>query len=71
MPIYTFECNKCNKQFDLLIGVGKGSCKKICPDCKSDKIKKIISSFAVVGKSKSLSSSSSCSGCSSKNCSTY
>lgn len=42
MPIFMYECKKCNKEFEKL--VIKDTCEIICPTCKSDSVRKIMSS---------------------------
>ncbi|MGB2698381.1 MAG: zinc ribbon domain-containing protein [Candidatus Zixiibacteriota bacterium] len=58
MPIYTYKCQDCEEEFDLLIGVSANSDKLQCQKCGSGNIKRIFSSFGV---SKGKSSSSGCS----------
>ncbi|MCK5706502.1 MAG: hypothetical protein KAI43_02525 [Candidatus Aureabacteria bacterium] len=55
MPIYTYICNKCSKEFDLLEGVTKEKAKKVCPTCGSKSIKKTFASFGVGKEKTSLS----------------
>ena len=58
MPIYSYKCKECGAVFDLLVGVGKDSAEPQCPECKSKRFARILSTFAVrMGVS---SSSSSC-----------
>ncbi|MDH5186650.1 MAG: zinc ribbon domain-containing protein [candidate division WOR-3 bacterium] len=58
MPIYSYKCGECGTAFDILVGVGKDSAEPQCPKCKSKKLERILSTFAVrMGGS---SSSSSC-----------
>ena len=44
MPIYEYVCKQCNKQFELLV---QGSTAPECPSCKSRKLEKQLSVFAV------------------------
>ncbi|MEK6647038.1 MAG: zinc ribbon domain-containing protein [Candidatus Firestonebacteria bacterium] len=73
MPVYEFECKKCRNKFEVLLNfseIGKGI---KCPKCKSFKVDKLFSIFGFKSSSQtvSLSSSShSCGGCTSHNCST-
>ncbi len=42
MPIYEYECTACGKTFEVFLSNHDAPVKK-CPDCKSSKIKKLIS----------------------------
>ena len=72
MPIYEYTCEKCDKKFEILI-IGKD--KPTCPKCGSRKVKRLMSSCGFVSKGsggETVSASagaSSCTGCSSTNCS--
>lgn len=65
MPIYDFQCVECGKEFELIVGVSKDNSNRICPQCNSTNIKKLLSSFAVRGGR----SNSSCDNCVTNNCS--
>lgn len=43
MPIYEYECEKCGKEFELLV---RGDTKAVCPGCGSEKLRKRFSAFA-------------------------
>ncbi len=47
MPIYSYKCQNCGNEFDLLIGMTADPVKEICNKCSSKKIKKTFSSFNV------------------------
>ncbi|HID92992.1 MAG TPA: zinc ribbon domain-containing protein [bacterium (Candidatus Stahlbacteria)] len=47
MPIYSYKCEDCGAQFDLLIGVGRGNEELQCHKCGSKKLKRLLSSFGV------------------------
>ncbi|MFH1397654.1 MAG: zinc ribbon domain-containing protein [Candidatus Omnitrophota bacterium] len=71
MPIYEYECNKCNAKFEYLIR--SSSEEVVCLKCGKKDLRRLVSAFAFNSKdSKSnvTSSSSGCVGCSSNNCST-
>jgi len=54
MPTYEYLCEKCKKNFSLLLSFTEHEKKKIrCPKCKSTKIKQQISSFQTVTSKKS------------------
>jgi len=48
MPLFEFRCRKCEKKFELLIGIKSDEPAFICPYCKSSDIKKLISRFRPV-----------------------
>jgi putative FmdB family regulatory protein len=69
MPIYEFYCNQCKNEFEKL--VFNASEKIVCPQCKSKKVHRMMSSFAFSSGGKfNSTASSSCGTCSATNCST-
>lgn len=67
MPIFEYRCKKCNEVFEVLV---RGSQKPECPNCKSKRLEKLISTFnASAPKPSSRKRRQSCSGecCSSQN----
>lgn len=67
MPIYEFQCRKCNKLFEtLLLGSSPEEKAEIkCPDCASREVKKAVSAtnIGVSAGSSSLSGPPSMGGC--------
>lgn len=61
MPIYEFICHDCGTPFETLV-MGFKTDGVQCPACKSENIKKEISSFAVSGGSLASSSFNTSSG---------
>ena len=54
MPIYEFICQKCDHNFSLVIPLAEYENKKFrCPKCKSDKVRRQISSFQTITSKKS------------------
>ncbi len=54
MPTYEFKCEKCNKNFTLIISLSEYEKKKFrCTKCKSTRVKQKISSFKTVTSKKS------------------
>jgi putative FmdB family regulatory protein len=43
MPIYSYHCAKCDKDFELLIGMSE---KPACPTCKSKKLDRLVGRVA-------------------------
>lgn len=69
MPIYEYSCKKCGARFERLIPAGKD--KEVVCECGSVEVTKLISGFGIGGGSSRLkASSSSCTSCSTKSCST-
>ena len=70
MPLYEFACKKCGQRFECLVAVGKEK-DVVCAECGSADVQKMISGFGIGGGSSRLKgSSSACTTCSSKSCST-
>jgi putative FmdB family regulatory protein len=59
MPLYSFICNDCGAQFELLVGMTRGEEEKVCKKCGSTKISRQMSSFSL-GKSSGTGGNSSC-----------
>ena len=70
MPIYEYLCKKCARHFECLVQGGRGK-DVVCPDCGAAEPQKLISSFGIGGGSSRIKASSSgCTSCSTKSCST-
>ncbi len=69
MPIYEFICQSCSHPFEAIVPNTVSTAS--CPSCKSQEVKKILSSFATHGSSSAghagSGDSTSC-GCSSGAC---
>jgi len=46
MPIYEFQCKKCNNEFEVLFRSSDEKLTIACPACKSRKTRKMLSAFA-------------------------
>ena len=74
MPIYEYQCSKCDTEFEELILSAND--KIACPKCGSRKVRKLASTFAhrtkgaggEVSRMRSAASDS-CGGCTSSSCS--
>lgn len=54
MPVYEFKCENCDRDFSLEMKISEYTKKKIsCPNCKSEKVKRQISSFQTITSKKS------------------
>jgi len=70
MPIYEYDCLKCENVFDELVSNSDKS-PVACPSCKSRRVKRRFSTFGFRSKSESgeiRTGSSSCSGCTATSC---
>ncbi|KIX11424.1 FmdB family zinc ribbon protein [Dethiosulfatarculus sandiegensis] len=68
MPIYEYHCSDCGKDFEIL--VFKSDEKVTCPECKSEKVERLLSGFAHKCDGPMVSSSGGgCSSCSGGSCS--
>ena len=47
MPIFSYKCEKCGSDFDLLEGMTARKAEKRCPECGSSKVKKTVSGFSI------------------------
>lgn len=45
MPVYEFQCTKCNVKFDEYFRSSRERKKLFCPSCQSDRIQKVFSVF--------------------------
>jgi putative FmdB family regulatory protein len=70
MPLFEFDCLDCQKQFELLMGVGARSSRKpACPTCESVNVKKRFSRFGTrSGNGDGGGQSGGCGPCTSSNC---
>ncbi|MGB4503367.1 MAG: zinc ribbon domain-containing protein [Syntrophaceticus sp.] len=46
MPMYEYQCQKCGKKFSVIVNWLKRN-KVDCPQCGSEKVKQMPSTFAV------------------------
>lgn len=60
MPIFEYRCEACGKVFDVLVKSSERDQEQRCPQCQSEKVKKVFSTFGVgsSGSSKPCGSSS-------------
>ena len=45
MPIYEFECEKCGKRFEQLLGINEPTDDLPCPKCQAKNPRKVLSVF--------------------------
>ena len=54
MPVYEFICQKCDKDFTLVLSLSEYEKKDFtCPKCKSKEVKRQLSSFQTITTKKS------------------
>jgi putative FmdB family regulatory protein len=61
MPIYEYECRKCEERFEVLQKAGDTNEGLRCPKCEADKPERVLSAFcstSVKGASRGASHSS-------------
>jgi putative FmdB family regulatory protein len=54
MPIFEYECSKCEHEFEVLV---QGTTRVECPACHSRKLERKLSVFAAGGKSAAFAES--------------
>ncbi|MCZ6486021.1 MAG: zinc ribbon domain-containing protein [Acidobacteria bacterium] len=54
MPIFEYRCNDCKTNFEKI--VLSSSTPSECPNCNSNRVEKLLSTFAVGGRSTSTTS---------------
>lgn len=54
MPLYSYRCGACDRDFELLIS---SSDKPACPTCGNRKLERLVSRTAPEGKSRNLAKS--------------
>lgn len=70
MPIYEYQCDQCNKKFEILV-IGRD--KPVCPICGREDVRRLMSACGFVskgsgGETTASSAGSSCGGCTSSSC---
>lgn len=54
MPTYDYHCDKCKKDFSLVMSMSDHAKGKVrCPKCKSTKVTQQITAFTAITSSKS------------------
>ncbi|MBO5760073.1 MAG: zinc ribbon domain-containing protein [Lentisphaeria bacterium] len=68
MPIFEYECKKCEKKFELLLP--HSSASAVCPVCGTKDVKKLLSTFAakVDSPASSCANADSCPAAASRSC---
>jgi putative FmdB family regulatory protein len=49
MPLYEYRCRTCGKGFELLRRMSEADRDVQCPDCRSEEIERLLSTFATGG----------------------
>jgi putative FmdB family regulatory protein len=57
MPVFEYICEKCQHEFEALVGTAD---KPECPSCRNSELKKKFSTFATVVKNEAFAACDSC-----------
>jgi putative FmdB family regulatory protein len=49
MPMYEYRCDECGREFEQLRRMSDADRDVICPECSSDHVRRLLSSFATSG----------------------
>lgn len=49
MPIYEYECEKCDEKFELRRGMNDSDAEVKCPKCGAERPRRVFSAFATGG----------------------
>ena len=70
MPIYEYQCQDCQVEFELIRSMKDADAEATCTRCQGHSIKRKPSLFNASSEGRSITSSANCSGCSGGSCST-
>ena len=57
MPVYEYECRKCNERFEVLQSINEDESNLRCPKCQAERPKKLLSVFSSSSSGKSANTS--------------
>jgi putative FmdB family regulatory protein len=46
MPMYEYRCRKCGKSFEMLRRMQDADRDSKCPECRSEEVERLLSTFA-------------------------
>ena len=46
MPMFEYECQECGRRFETFVTASR---KTLCPQCQSEKLKKLVSAVGRIG----------------------
>ena len=49
MPLYEYRCQQCGNSFEMLRRMQDADRELQCPDCKSEEVKRLLSTFTAGG----------------------
>ncbi len=49
MPMYEYRCRECGKRYEMLRRMSDADRDLKCPDCESEKVERLLSTFAAGG----------------------
>lgn len=70
MPIYEYQCQECQTNFELIRPMKDADSTALCVNCHSENVKRKISLFNASSEGRTFAANSDCSGCAAGTCST-
>ena len=49
MPLYEYRCEQCGRAFELLRRMSDADRDLVCPECRSQQVRRLFSTFATTG----------------------
>jgi len=49
MPLYEYLCRECGKRFEVLRRMQDADLEMKCPECRSEEVQRLLSTFAAGG----------------------
>jgi putative FmdB family regulatory protein len=49
MPLYEYRCAECGKAFEMLRRIADADRDLVCPECRSEQVERLFSTFATGG----------------------
>lgn len=68
MPVYEFQCPKCQTKLEQLCKMGETGEDLVCPHCGNRGLKRLLSGFAALGVRGGQDKCGACSGGNCSNC---
>jgi len=68
MPIYEYKCSDCGKLYEQIRRMSEADSGVECPGCRSERVKRQLSSFATTSGGSNMSSQMQSAGCGKPSC---